>query len=105
MLLRVRTKILATDGFDVASLLAIYRCSSRFDVVRGTGFDLAEAEHIFVPADEIDFAVMPRRAVVSRNHDVSTPAQIEISIFLSATTGAEVGWSSLSVCRFRGYPI
>jgi len=105
MLFRERVEIVAADGFDVASLLAIYRCGSGFDVVGSAGFDLDEAKHIFVPSNEINFAVMPRGTVVSRNHHVAASAQIEISVFFSMAAGAQVGGSSLSVRLFRGYPI
>src|SRR5438093_141918 len=88
MLLRERTKIVATDAFDVAPFLAIHRCGSGLHVTRCTGFDLDEAKHIFVPSDKIDFSVMPRGTVISRNHHVPAAAKIEISFFLSTTTGA-----------------
>ncbi len=68
MLFRERTKIVATDSFDVATLLAIYGCGSGLHVTRCTGLDLDEAEHVFVPSNKIDFSVMPRGTVISRNH-------------------------------------
>ena len=75
MLLRERTKIVATDGFDVAPFLAIHRCGSGLDVTGGTSFDLDEAKHIFVPSNEIDFSVMPRGREISCNHHVPAAAK------------------------------
>src|SRR5438034_9885882 len=90
MLLRERTKIVATDGFDVSPLLAIHRCGSGLHVARCTGCGLDEAKHIFVPSNKIDFSVMPRGAVISRNHYISTPAEIEVGIFFASAAGSEV---------------
>src|SRR2546423_1209722 len=90
MHLRERTKIVATDGFDVAPLLAIHRCGSGFHVTRCKGFDLDEARHIFVLSNKIDFAMMPRGAVILRNHHVPAAAKIKICVFFSTTASAEV---------------
>jgi hypothetical protein len=71
---------------------------SGFNVVRSTSLDLDETEHVLVPADQINLPMMPRRAEVSRHHDVSAPAQIEISIFLAAPAGGLVG-GDLNISR------
>ena len=61
--------------------------------MRGAGFDFDEAEHVFVPADQVDLPGMPRRTKIARHHDVTATPQVEISFFLTAAAGYLVGWS------------
>lgn len=64
-----------------------FRDRQRFSglhVVRGASLDLDEAQHIVVPADQVNFAVMARRAVITRDHLVAKTAQIEISVLFTA---------------------
>ena len=58
MLLRERTKIVAEHGFNVAALLAVNCSLGRFDGASGAGFHLDEAQNVFVPPNQVNFAVM-----------------------------------------------
>src|SRR5437867_4078443 len=98
MLFREQTKIVMTNGFDVAPLLSIYGSFGGLDVASSASLDLDEAKHVFVPSDEIDFAVMPRGTEISRDHDVAAATKVEVGVFLSATTGAKVGGSVFTYC-------
>jgi len=70
------------------SLVSVHRSLSGLHVTRRPGLDFDEAEHVFVPADEINFAVMPRRPKIARHHHVPVTAQIEVGVFFSAAAGA-----------------
>ena len=88
--LRKQAKIVANHSADRPPLFPIHRRLSGFHIARGAGLDLDEAQYIFVPPDQVDLSVMPRRSKITRHHDVSSAAQIEISIFLAAAAGTLV---------------
>ena len=63
-------------------------------MVRGLDFD--ETEHVLVPADQINFSMMPRRAEIARDHDVAAATKVEVGVFLAATAGAKVGGTEIT---------
>jgi len=84
-------QIIADNEANSTTLLAVHSGSRRLYVTRGAGFDFDKAKHVFVPADQINFAVMPRRPEISCNHDITAPSQIEVGFFFAATPGALMG--------------
>jgi len=49
-----------------------------------------EAENIFVPADQVNFSMMPGGAIVARDHYVTASPQIEICVFFPASSNAKM---------------
>lgn len=90
-------QIIAYDDTQVVALFAIHGGFGWFDVMRGARLDLDEAEHVLVPSDEINFAAMPRRAVVARDHHVTFAPEIEVRIFFSAPADGEVGGARVTL--------
>src|ERR1700746_3039949 len=86
--LRKQSKIVANYNADRPALLAIHRRLCRLNIVCGAGLDFDETKHVFVPPDEINLSMMPCRTKIPRHHHLTTPPQVEISIFLTATAGA-----------------
>jgi hypothetical protein len=86
------------------AFLAVHRSSGRFHVARSPRFDFDKAEDILVPSDQINFAMVPRRAKVARNYDVSASAQVEVGVFLAAPPCALMR-RSLGGRRFGGYTV
>src|SRR5438045_460372 len=82
-----RIKKISNHRADCAPFLAIYGGGSGFHVTRSAGLHFDEAQNLPVPADQINFPMMPRSAKVARDDDVSASPQIEISFFLAATAG------------------
>src|SRR3954452_1036536 len=105
LLCRDRSQVIANNDLQVAPLLAIHCSFRRFNGASRTRLHLDEAQYVFIPSDQINLTMMPRRTVVPRDHHVSTLAEIKVGGLLATTAGAEVGRSRLSVRRFRGYPI
>jgi hypothetical protein len=60
--------------------------------------NLDEAQHILIPADQINFTMKPCRTVIPRNHHITFAAKVEIGVFFSAPASAEM-------CRAFGIPI
>ena len=80
---------------EIAALLAVHGGLGGFNVPSSARLDLDKAEHIFVPADEVNFSVMPRAAEVARNHNVPASAKVKIGVFLPATAGTVVSGNVL----------
>src|ERR1700749_4200732 len=98
-------QVIARDLSNFPPFMPIDRCLRRLYVVRRARLNLNETKDIAVPADEVNFSPMAGRPVVSGNHDVTKPAQIEIGVFLTASAcllmlGAVVGGKGM-----RGHPI
>jgi hypothetical protein len=53
-----------------------------------SGLNLNKTNNIVVPADQVDFSPLPRRAVVPGHDDVTQPAEMEVSVFLAAPASA-----------------
>lgn len=87
---RKRTQVVANHYAQVVALLPINGGFGWFDVMRGAGLDLDETKNIFVPSDEIDFSMMPRRAVVTGDYHVTLAAKIEVRIFLPPAADKQV---------------
>lgn len=62
----------------------------RLYVVRGAGFHFNETEYVAVPSDKIEFSAMMRRSIIPRDDDVALAAQIKVSFFFTAASGALV---------------
>ena len=77
----------------------------RLHRVRGPSLHFDETEHIFMPADQIDFSAAAGRAEVSGDHDVSAAAQIEVCVFFTAPASVEMGRARLRGRHFVGEPI
>src|SRR5438045_9316525 len=82
-----RIKKIANHRADCPPFLAMYGGGSRFHVTRGARLHFDEAQHLPVPADQINFPMMARGTKVACDDDVSASPQIEISFFLAATSG------------------
>ena len=92
-------QVFADHFAEVVALLAVHSSLGGFHLAGGSGFDLDETQYVSVPADEINFAVMPGRAEVPGYHNVPATAKIEIGVFLAAPAGAEVGWTIFASFR------
>jgi hypothetical protein len=57
-------------------------------------FTFNEAEHLLIPANQVDFASPMRRAEVARNHNVSQATKIEIRSLFASPTNLRV-WGHL----------
>jgi hypothetical protein len=75
---------------EVVTLFSVYRGFRRLYVPRRPRLDLNEAQHLFVPADQVNFPVMASRAVISCDHYISASPQIEIGVFLSAPASSQM---------------
>src|SRR5919197_6771876 len=77
-----------------AAQLALFReidgGLGRLDLARGAGLDFDEAEHVAVPAHQVNLARPPARAVIARHDHVPHLAQIEVRLLLSAPPGLEM---------------
>jgi hypothetical protein len=62
-------------------------------IVRGAGLDLDEAEHVFVPTNQVNFSAAAWGAEIARNHYVAETAEVEICVLLAATAGVEMDWT------------
>jgi len=49
-------QILASNGRKLTLFAAIHRRFGRFHVARGARFDFDKAQHVFVPADQVDLS-------------------------------------------------
>lgn len=90
---RKRTQVVANHHAQVVALLPINGGFGWFDVMRGAGLDLDETENIFVPSDEIDFSMMPRRAVVTGDYHVTFAPEIEVRVFLPPAANEKMDWN------------
>lgn len=99
------SKVIAGYGDECALLGAIHGSFSGFDVVRGASFDFDKTEHIFLPADQIDFSAMIGRAEIARDHYVSVTAQIKVSGFFAASADAEMIGGFFGRERVGGEPV
>src|SRR5260370_17874732 len=86
-----RAPIVANHTPDVVALLAVYGCGGKFYIAGCTSFDFDKTEHVLIPADQVNFSMMPWRAEVAGNHDVSATAQVEVGVLLTAPAGALPG--------------
>ena len=78
---------------DLAQVVLLFAVDGGFgglDGARGTGFHLDEAENVFVPADQIEFAAMIGRSVVAGDDNVAEAAEVEVGFFFAAAAGSEV---------------
>ncbi len=87
---RQPAEVLAGDGGKFFALALVDGGLGGLDRARGAGLDLDEAEHVAIPADQVDLAVTPGRAPVARHHQVTLAAQVKICLFLAAASGFEV---------------
>src|SRR6266498_4180672 len=81
-------QVISNDLAKRAALLTINSGFGGLHVVGSPRLNLDEAEYFFVPTDEVDFPMVPRRAEIPRNHDIPAPSQIEISFFFAALSGS-----------------
>src|SRR5438477_11606662 len=88
---RKRIQKISNHRADCTAFVAIYGGGSGFHVTRGARLYFNEAQNFPIPADQIDFPMMPRGAKVARDDDVSASPQIKISFFLAAPPGHWMG--------------
>jgi hypothetical protein len=70
--------------------MTIYGGFGGLDVMRRPSFHFDKTEDVSLPPDKIEFAAMMWRAVVARDNGVTSPAQVEVSVFLAAPPGTLV---------------
>jgi hypothetical protein len=85
---RKGSQVIAYPDSQVAAFLAVHRGFRRLHIASRARLDLNEAEDIFVPADRLNFLMMPCSALVPCNHYISASPQIEIRVFFAASAGA-----------------
>ena len=82
-----------SDLFEVVAWpIEIHRGRSGLHVACGAGFDFDETEHVFVPANQINFPMMPGGPKIARDHDVAAAPEVEIRVFL-ATPAGRLAWT------------
>jgi len=79
------------DQHQVRAFRPIHGCFGGFDVARRASFHFDDAQSIAVPADQVDFPSMLRRAEVAGDDGVTAPAKIEICFFLASPASSQVG--------------
>ena len=65
--------------------VTVYRRFGGLYVASGTGLDFDEAQHVFVPADQIEFAAAARTAVIAGNDHISLAAEVAVCEILATT--------------------
>lgn len=85
-----RTKVVADHHTKVPPLLAIDRGLGWLHIVRGAGFHFDEAEHISVPADQVNLSAMPRRPEVPRDDDVALLAKEKVRLLFAAPASEQM---------------
>src|SRR5882724_10757303 len=80
-------QILVRHGDEFTLFVAIDCQMGGLDVAGGARLDLDEAEDVSLPANEVDFSATPKRAEISRDHDVSELAQVEVGRFFAPPPG------------------
>src|SRR4029077_19326074 len=85
-----RAKELPRHAREIAALLPIYGFLSSRLIRIGcrSCFYFHQSEDRAVVTDHIDFALNPRRRVVSRNQNVAVAAQIPVSVRLASNSGS-----------------
>lgn len=83
-------QIIGNHFAKIAAFLAIDGRLGGLYVARGACFDFDEAQHVFVPADQVDLSVVTWRTEVARDHDVSALAKIKVGVFFATAAGAEM---------------
>jgi hypothetical protein len=87
------------------SLVLIDSGFARLHVTRGAGFDFDEAENVFVPGDEVDFAAAARRAEVARYDRVAELSQVKVCGFFAPAPGELVSGSFVAREGAGGEPV
>ncbi len=82
---RQMTQIFLCYSIELTAFIAIHSGFGRLHIARRPRLHFDEAQHIPIPADEINLPPPPRRTKISRHHHIAKPPQIEISIFFTAT--------------------
>ncbi len=68
--------------------MAVHSRLGSLDIARCSSLNFNKTKNIGVPADQVDFSPLPRRAVVAGHDDVTQPAEMEVSVFFTAPAGA-----------------
>lgn len=82
------SQVLAHHQCDFPSLVIIDGCFGRLDFLRRARFNFYKAQHILIPAYQVDFAPTPRRTEVPSHHDVPKLSQVEVSLFFAPSPDA-----------------
>src|SRR6185312_291665 len=98
-------QVLARHIVKLSLLVGIHGGFGGLYVVRGAGFYFNEAEDVFVPGDEINFAAAVRRAKISRDHDIAEAAEIKVSGLFTGASGALMGRNVFRGESFGGEPV
>ena len=83
-------QVITGYGGQGTLLFPVHGRFGRFDVVGGAGLDLNEAQHIFIPTNQVNLSPGMRRTKVSRHHHVSAATQVEIGVVLATSAGTLV---------------
>ena len=81
-------KVIAGHVREGALLVPVHGSFGGFDIVRGAGLDFDEAQHIFIPTDQVNLSPGMRRTEVSREHHVTAATQVKISVVFAPFSDA-----------------
>jgi hypothetical protein len=73
-----------------AAFMAVDGCLGSLHVARRPRLNFNKTKHICIPADQVDFSRLPRRAVVAGHDHIPLAPQMEAGIVLTAPAGALV---------------
>src|SRR5208283_3679202 len=90
---------------QLSLFVAIYGSFGGLHVARRASFHFDNTQDVPIPADQIEFAAIMWRTVISGDHGVSPAAQVEISVFLAPPASALVRGCVLRRKRFRYQPV
>ncbi len=83
-------QVLASHAGDLVPLPPVDCRFGGLYVARCAGFDLDEAEHMLVPANQVELTSMADGAPVARHNDVSHLAQMEVGLIFASPPGLDV---------------
>jgi hypothetical protein len=71
-----------------AAFVAVHGRFGSLYIARRPRLNFNKAKHIGIPADQVDFSRLPRRAVVAGHYHITQTAEMEASVVLSTPAGA-----------------
>lgn len=80
-------QVLTCDGDKFVALSPVHRRLRWLNVSCCTSLDLNEAQHIFIPSDQVDLTFTARGAEVAGHHHVAVLSQVEVSVFFAPSPG------------------
>jgi hypothetical protein len=82
------TQVFSCYGGYFAAFMAVHGCFGGLHVTRCPRLNFNKTKHIGIPADQVDFPRLPRRAVVAGHDDITQAAEMEAGVLLAAPPGA-----------------